>query len=130
LDLTTLTCCVVRGAFALSGEPMSDQVASNFGPPSPEYTASQIAAVNVEKRQYQKEYMEYWNSTSALTGTGRPVEAVIGPVAPFAAARPNMYKYYGMCFYLNSDYLSSKQCALHRAKLTHDARVQHMGQSA
>jgi len=85
----------VQGAFALSGEPMASQISSVYGTLKDQYTASQIAEVNVLKRQYQKEYMEYWNSTSSLTGTGRSVDAVIAPLAPFAAARPDMYDYYG-----------------------------------
>jgi amidase len=85
----------VLGAFTLSGEPMASQVSGVYGTQKPQYNASEIALVNVQKREYQKEYMEYWNSTSSLTGTGRPVDAVISPLAPFAAARPNMYDYYG-----------------------------------
>lgn len=77
---------------------MAAPISSTFSTLKPQYTASQIAAVNVAKRAYQKEYMDYWNSTASLTGTGRPVDAVIAPLAPFAAARPDMYNYYGMCF--------------------------------
>jgi amidase len=75
---------------------MAPSVASLYATKSPEYTGSQIAAVNVQKRQFQKRYMEYWNSTSTLTGTGRPVDAVISPLAPFAAAKRDTYDYYGM----------------------------------
>ena len=39
--------------------------------------------------------MEYWNSTKDLTGSGRPADAFIMPVAPFPAARPERFKYYG-----------------------------------
>jgi amidase len=74
---------------------MAKPVSATYGTLQKEYTASEIAAVNVAKRAYQKEYMEYWNSTSSLTSTGRPVDAVISPLAPFAAARPDMYDYYG-----------------------------------
>jgi hypothetical protein len=70
-------------------------VASIYGSRKQQYTASQISEINVLKRQYQKEYMEYWNSTASLTGTGRPVDAIISPLAPFAAARPDMYDYLG-----------------------------------
>ncbi|KAK6581305.1 hypothetical protein PZA11_005996 [Diplocarpon coronariae] len=83
----------IHDALALSGEPMISQVASAYGSLKEQYTASQICAVNVSKRQYQKRYMDYWNSTASLTGTGRPVDAVISPVAPFAAARPDMYDF-------------------------------------
>ena len=79
---------------------MASQISSTYGTLKKEYTASEIAAVNVAKRAYQKEYMEYWNSTSSLTGTGRPIDAIIAPLAPFAAARPDMYDYYGMSPFL------------------------------
>lgn len=85
----------VHQAFALSGEPMASQISSVYGKKRKQFTASEIARVNVQKREFQKEYMEYWNSTASLTGTGRPVDAVIAPLAPFAAARPDMYGYYG-----------------------------------
>lgn len=74
---------------------MAWPVASFYGTRKHEYTASEIAAVNVAKREYQREYLEYWNTTANLTGTGRPVEAIIAPLAPFPAARPDMYDYYG-----------------------------------
>ena len=76
----------IRAAIALSGEPMATQVSRTYseemaaGPPK---DATFIAANNVAKRAYQKEYMEYWNSTAELTGTGRPVDAVIAPVSLF-----------------------------------------------
>jgi amidase len=92
---TLFTNTLVLSAMALSGEPMASQLSGTYGKLLDQYTASQIAEVNVGIRKWRKEYMDYWNSTSKLTGTGRPVEAVIAPLAPFAAARPNMYKYYG-----------------------------------
>lgn len=81
---------------ALSGEPITPQAAQLYGTKqSDETNASDIAATNVAKRHYQKEYLDYWNSTKDLTGTGRPVDAFIMPFAPFAAARPGRYNYYG-----------------------------------
>lgn len=65
--------------------------------PTAEKSASHIAAINIEKRKYQKNYMDYWNSTTELTATGRPLDAFIMPVAAIAAARPNMYNYFGRC---------------------------------
>lgn len=51
--------------------------------------------------------MEYWNSTAELTGTGRPVDAVISPLAPFAAARPEKYTYLTYSSFVNLlDYTS------------------------
>ena len=98
----------VHKAFALSGEPIAEQVARSYGPkPIEQMNASEIAAVNVAKREYQKEYLDYWNSTQKLSGTGRPVDSVIAPLAPFSAARPGTYSYYGYSSIVNIlDYTS------------------------
>lgn len=86
----------VNSAFDLSGEPMAPQLSlylHDNGQPFLEATASEIAQNNVAKRSYQKEYMDYWNSTTDVTGTGRPIDAVICPAAQFAAARPNTFRF-------------------------------------
>lgn len=75
--------------------------------PWQEVGAIKIAEVNVAKREYQKAYLEYWNSTRELTDNGRPVDGFISPLAPFAAARPNKYSYYGYSTIINClDYTS------------------------
>ncbi|RFU29945.1 hypothetical protein B7463_g6399, partial [Scytalidium lignicola] len=85
----------VNEVFSKTGEPMEEGVTWLLGDgTSEQYTGSRIAAVNVAKRQFQKKYMDYWNTTATKTGTGRPVDAVIAPVAPFAAAKKNTYEYY------------------------------------
>nr|KMM65355.1 glutamyl-tRNA(Gln) amidotransferase subunit A [Coccidioides posadasii RMSCC 3488] len=73
-----------RYHFGLSGERLApfDYV---YARNNPEKTATEIAATNIAKREFQKEYMEYWNSTTSQTGTGRPVDGFICPVAPYAA---------------------------------------------
>jgi amidase len=95
-------------SFQLSGEPMAEQLAGAFGgEPREQFTGSMIAANNVQHRTLKKEYMDYWNSTSSQTSTGRPVDAVISPLAPFPAARPKMYAYYGYTTWVNMlDYTS------------------------
>lgn len=94
--------------FALSGEPVAQQIAQGYGTePKDEVGASTIARTNIEKREYQKEYMDYWNSTKNATGTDRPVDAFIMPLAPFPASRPKGYSYYGYSAIINSlDYTS------------------------
>ena len=99
----------VHSAFSLSSEPIAPQMQSLFSPSGPtgEQSASHIAEVNRDLRAYKKEYMDYWNSTEELTGTGRPVDAFIMPLAPFAAARPHKYKDYGYSLIVNVlDYTS------------------------
>ncbi|TID20558.1 putative glutamyl-tRNA(Gln) amidotransferase subunit A [Venturia nashicola] len=88
-------------AFALSGEPIAPQMTPLFTSTTPQFTASQIAENNVAQREIKKQYLDYWNSTEAVTGTGRPVDAVICPTAPFPAARPNCYAYYGYTTWVN-----------------------------
>lgn len=95
-------------SFALSGESMSPQIKMSYGDKSGEqYTAAQVAANNVDLRNFRKEYMDYWNSTVSETGTGQPVDGVICPLAPYPAARPELYKYYGYSVWVNGiDYTS------------------------
>ncbi|PIB01869.1 Acetamidase [Cercospora beticola] len=88
----------------LSGEDMAEQVLVARGTQA---NASEVMATNITKRNAQKEYMDYWNSTAALTNTGRPVDAVICPVAPFPAARPKAFTYYNYTLWVNLlDYTS------------------------
>jgi amidase len=72
-----------------------------------ESTASEIAAVNVRLRELKKEYLDYWTATEKDTGTGRPVDAVICPLAPFPAARRERFRYLGYSAFVNAlDYTS------------------------
>jgi amidase len=76
-------------------------------PEAPQKVATEIAAINVSKREYQKRYMDYWNSTVNETGTGRPVDGVISPIAPFASVRPTEFIYDTYtCFVNVLDYTS------------------------
>lgn len=85
-----------------------------FPDPLPEYTGTAIAANNIRKRTLQQEYLDYWNSTaSASPSSGSPrrrpgVDALITPIAPYPAARPGMFKYYGYSMWVNLlDYTSA-----------------------
>ncbi|KAK5000664.1 hypothetical protein LTR66_000511 [Elasticomyces elasticus] len=90
----------VRKDFELSGEEPAPQVLGTSAGQKV-YNASEIMAANIEKREAQKGYMEYWNSTKEQTGTGRPVDAVVSPLAPWPAARPQKYTYYGYSVWVN-----------------------------
>ncbi|KAJ5173158.1 hypothetical protein N7492_005751 [Penicillium capsulatum] len=89
----------LRHHLGLSGEPRPKQVIVCDS--RPELKASEIAALNVAKREYEKEYMDYWNSTAALTETGRPVDGVLCPIAPHAAAIPEHYRSLGYTSFVN-----------------------------
>lgn len=86
----------IHDALALSGETIAPQLLKAYGQTltHAEKTASQIAKLNTQKRQYQQEYMSYWNSTAMQTESGRPVDAVICAVAPYAAASEATYVFH------------------------------------
>lgn len=91
---------------ALSGEPLIPQM-QLMAQEMPQYNATQIMEVNIEKREQQKAYMEYWNSTATLTKDGSIVDCIISPIAPYPAARKLLYKYYGYSVWVNLlDYTS------------------------
>jgi hypothetical protein len=48
-------------------------------------TAYQLWQVQKERKDIRASYLEHWNNTAASTGTGRPVDAIICPAAPYAA---------------------------------------------
>lgn len=83
----------IHDAFALSGEPISQQIKMTYGTePKPEKTASEIAKNNIAHRQWKKRWIDAWNSTASATSTGQPIDCIIAPLAPYAAARPEKYK--------------------------------------
>ncbi|KAF4151134.1 hypothetical protein CNMCM6069_004487 [Aspergillus lentulus] len=91
--------------FGLSGEEPAPQIIVDTK--LTHKTALEVAALNVKKREYQKLYMEYWNSTAALTGTGRPVDGLICPCAAHAAVIPQKYRHVGYSSFVNLlDYTS------------------------
>lgn len=98
----------VHGAFALSGEPIAEQVSMSYGTaPQAEKTASDIAANNIAQRQWKKKYLDAWNSTASTTGNGKPIDAIICPLAPYPAARPKGYRWYAYTVWVNGlDYTS------------------------
>ncbi|KAM3069652.1 hypothetical protein ACMFMG_010372 [Clarireedia jacksonii] len=99
---------VVYNALALSGEPVIPQLKEYYGILTPQMTGFEIAEVNRKKREFQKEYMDYWNSTCELTGTGRPVDAIITPLAPMPANIRTSSSYIAYTTFVNLlDYTAS-----------------------
>jgi amidase len=76
-----------------TGEPViatmelddADGVAASFRPQHGGATAYQLWQVQKLRQDIRKEYIDHWNTTASETGTGRPVDAIICPAAPFAA---------------------------------------------
>jgi amidase len=72
-------------AAELHAEPGNDppQKPSPFH--SKHLTAYQLWKLHERKRQLRKDYLDYWQSSRERTGTCRAIDALISPVAPFAA---------------------------------------------
>ncbi|OKP11308.1 Acetamidase [Penicillium subrubescens] len=63
--------------------------------PQPEASATEINGINIAIRDYRRSYLEYWNSTAEITGTGRPVDVFLMPVAPTPAPVRGKVRYFG-----------------------------------
>jgi amidase len=79
----------------LSGEPLIPELRKGFGTGPTEPTPLLDFYKNSLKlKDYRARYNSYWTSTMEQTGTGRPADAVIMPVAPHAAVIPRHYFHY------------------------------------
>jgi amidase len=46
-------------------------------------SAFELFQIQKRRAALRKEHLDHWQSTKASTSTGRPVDAIISPVAPF-----------------------------------------------
>jgi len=87
-------------ACALSGEPLIqtmslDTDAHEYALDEPfartiigerrHLSAYELWQLHAQKRDLRKSHLDHWEATVARTGTGRPVDAIISPVAPYTA---------------------------------------------
>ena len=56
-----------------------------FRPVADGISAYEVWQVQKRKLGLRQEYLDHWNSTVSLTGTGRPVDAIISPMAAYVA---------------------------------------------
>lgn len=95
-----------------TGEPILKSM-SNFGTLSDspeagvyikETSVSVFELYQIQKRRatLRKEYLDYWQGTKSSTSTGRPVDAIISPIAPFPPT-PHGKNKCGLIFSLYSD---------------------------
>lgn len=88
----------VHKALSAAGEKPVPQIAVSYGNSFghlPVSTVNDIWNLQKEKYDYQTQYLEYWNSTSARGSSGRAVDAVILPIAPSASFKPGESLYFG-----------------------------------
>ncbi|KAI0361660.1 general amidase [Trametes cingulata] len=76
-----------------TGEPLINSMNPNADPndipafriPRQPLTAYQLWQLNKERRALRKAHLDRWEATISETGTGRPIDGLICPVAPYAA---------------------------------------------
>ncbi|RPD62973.1 general amidase [Lentinus tigrinus ALCF2SS1-6] len=69
-----------------SMEPDADpNVIPDFRIPRKPLSAYEIWQLNKERRELRKHLLDRWQATASSTGTGRPIDALICPPAPYAA---------------------------------------------
>jgi amidase len=73
-----------------TGEPILNSMSNTDIADAPLYARGgsgistfELFQVQKKRAALRKEYLDYWNSTKDLTNTGRLVDAIISPVAPF-----------------------------------------------
>jgi amidase len=81
----------IRDACALSGEPIIPNLESVVRLDLPVLSINEIWELQLQKTAYQKRILEAWNETEKITQTGKPMDAFISPIAPFAAVAHNQY---------------------------------------
>jgi len=94
--------------FMKSGEPRVPQTewimshVPNGGLP---YTVRETFQRNKEREIFRSNLAKLWNDTQTVTETGRPVDAIISPVAPTLAPRHDATRWWGYTSYWNlADY--------------------------
>lgn len=56
-------------------------------------SAFELFQIQKKRRDLREEYLRHWEDTVSITGTGRPVDALISPTAPYAAPPHGTNKY-------------------------------------
>jgi amidase len=75
----------------LSGEPIIPNLGSVVSLDQPVLSINQAWDLQLERTAYLKKFLEAWNKTAARSKSGKPMDAFIMPIAPFAAVSHNNY---------------------------------------
>lgn len=69
------------------------------------FTIRETFLLNKERETFRLKVAELWNNTQTKSGTGRPVDAIISPVAATLAPRHDATRWWGYTSYWNlADY--------------------------
>ncbi|KZT24712.1 general amidase [Neolentinus lepideus HHB14362 ss-1] len=79
-----------------------------LGPEQKMLTAWELWQLHKEKRALRKAQLDHWQATANRTGTGRPVDAIISPAAPYVAPPHGLNNDYFYTTFCNAmDYATS-----------------------
>jgi len=73
------------------------QVPNNGSP----FSVAEIFQLNVERETFRAKVVAHWNETQTLTTTGRPIDAILSPVAPTLAPPHDTTRWWGYTSYWN-----------------------------
>ncbi|BEI97601.1 hypothetical protein CcaverHIS631_0211900 [Cutaneotrichosporon cavernicola] len=94
---------------ALSGEPRVGPLGS--GPEvvqEEQVSVTKYWEIQYRKQRFLKAQLDHWNATEAVTGSGRPVDAILCPVSATAPQTLRGRQYYGYTAWCNlADYPSA-----------------------
>lgn len=92
----------------MDGEPLVPQtewILSQVANPEHESTIAETFSLIVERERFRKHLADQWNATEIFTTTGRPVDAILSPVAATLAAPHDTTRWWGYSSYWNlADY--------------------------
>ena len=84
-----------------SGEPpveMSKWMLAHASGRKP-YTVAETFALNREREAFRTKLLAHWNATATATSIGRPVDAILCPIAPTLAPPHDTTKWWGYSSY-------------------------------
>ncbi|KAF8729069.1 Amidase, partial [Rhizoctonia solani] len=93
----------VRAVLAESGEPAIPPLARNLtdSREAGTHTLAQSWAANVQRDQFRARALKHWNDTALRSKSGRPVDAILCPVAPTLAPPHDTTRWGGYTTYWN-----------------------------
>lgn len=74
-------------------ESKMDKLGLGFRPETEAVSAYGLWKLQKQKRTFKEQYLAHWKATKEKTGTGRPVDAIISPVCPWAGAEHGSSKW-------------------------------------
>lgn len=86
-----------------SGEPAVQQTAwiLDHARGRGDYTVAEIFRLNLERETFRAKALMHWNATQLRTATGRPVDAILCPVAPTLAPPHDTTSWWGYSSHWN-----------------------------